>query len=148
SGMEAIQLIEKESRIDLIILDVMMPRMSGFETCMRIRVLRPVECLPILFLTAKHFNDDLVRGFVAGGNDFLTKPIGKNELLSRVNTLLRLLTITRNLTRSIDERAEEVSFAYRQLQWIDVLIQPINHSRTSGQQLKQTLDHLDDFLPP
>ncbi len=148
SGMEAIQLIEQEVRIDLIILDVMMPRMSGFETCMRIRVLRAVESLPILFLTAKHFNDDLVRGFVAGGNDFLTKPIAKNELLSRVNTHLRLLTITRNLARSIDERAEEVSFAYRQLQWIDVLIQQINHSRDSKQLLQQTLDHLEDFLPP
>ncbi len=148
SGQEAIDVVESGAPVDLIILDVMMPRMSGFETCMRLRALRPVETLPILFLTAKHFNDDLVRGFVAGGNDFLTKPIAKNELLSRVNTHLRLLQITRKLTISARERTEEVHSAYRQLHWLDELVHLINRSDQKQQLLQDTLDHLETFLHP
>jgi len=89
SGIEALELVEHKLMPDLILLDVMMPRMSGFEVCRRLReTYSPVD-LPILILTAKNRTRDLVAGFEAGANDYLAKPFDKRELMARVNTLLR-----------------------------------------------------------
>ena len=73
-------------RYDLILLDIMMPDMDGFELCNQIRSL--VDC-PIIFLTAKTQESDIVRGLGIGGDDYITKPFGTNELLARVNAHLR-----------------------------------------------------------
>ncbi|HEX9925636.1 MAG TPA: SpoIIE family protein phosphatase, partial [Anaerolineae bacterium] len=90
SGMEALQLIDNGLEPDLILLDVMMPRMSGYEVCRKLReTYSPLE-LPILILTAKNQTKDLVAGLEAGANDYLPKPFGKEELLARVKTLLTL----------------------------------------------------------
>lgn len=73
-------------RYDLILLDVMMPDVNGFELCNQIR--SRVDC-PIIFLTAKTQESDIVRGLGIGGDDYITKPFGTNELLARVNAHLR-----------------------------------------------------------
>ena len=78
--------LDKLNRYDLIILDIMMPDMDGFELCDQIRSL--VDC-PIIFLTAKTQESDIVRGLGIGGDDYITKPFGTNELLARVNAHLR-----------------------------------------------------------
>lgn len=96
-GPDAVAFIARGEHVDLVLMDVMMPKMTGFEACMRIRINHPVHLLPVVFLTAKNFSDDLVRGFVAGGNDYLTKPISKHELLSRVSVHLTLLDANRRL---------------------------------------------------
>ena len=83
-GVKALEIIASGTPIALVILDVMMPKMSGFEVCMRIRAEHPIERLPVLFLTAKNVQDDLVKGFVCGGNSYLLKPIEKHQLLTRV----------------------------------------------------------------
>ncbi len=89
SGIEAIDLVEHRLIPDLILLDVMMPRMSGFEVCRRLRKSYSPVDLPILILTAKNRTRDMVAGLEAGANDYLAKPFDKRELLARVDTLLR-----------------------------------------------------------
>ena len=90
SGHEALELLRSNNRFDLVILDVMMPRMSGYECCRKIRELHSLNALPVLMLTAKNQVDDLVAGFDAGANDYLTKPFSRHELLSRVRTHVHL----------------------------------------------------------
>ncbi len=87
-GFEALEVLQ-ETKPDLILLDIMMPKMSGYEVCQKIREQYPAQELPIVLLTAKHQVSDLVAGFEIGANDYLTKPFDKNELLARVKTHLR-----------------------------------------------------------
>jgi two-component system sensor histidine kinase ChiS len=93
NGMEALEVIRKGFIPDLILLDVMMPKMTGYELCKKLREQFPATELPVVLLTAKDQVSDLVEGFGAGANDYLTKPISKNELLARIKTHLRLAKI-------------------------------------------------------
>ena len=86
SGEAALDLLGKGASVDLIILDVMMPGLSGYKTCARVR---ETSNVPILFLTARGMDTDLTLGFSAGGDDYLSKPFSNAELLSRVKALLR-----------------------------------------------------------
>ncbi|MEG4116422.1 ATP-binding protein [Microcoleus sp. N9_B4] len=93
SGKEALALLERGYKPDLILLDLMMPRMTGYEVCEKIREKFTAIEVPIVMLTAKNQVSDLVQGFDAGANDFLTKPFVKNELLARIKTHIRLAKI-------------------------------------------------------
>ncbi len=108
NGVEALDYIEGGDKFDLILLDIMMPKMSGYEVAERLRTLYATHELPVIFLTAKNQVSDLVAGFAAGGNDYLTKPIAKPELLSRVKTHLDLLDTNRNLEQKVRERTVEL----------------------------------------
>lgn len=89
SGFQALEVL-KTDQPDLVILDVMMPRMDGYELCGLIRESFDAWQLPILFLTAKNQISDRVKGLSSGANDFLTKPFYQEELLIRVNTHLQI----------------------------------------------------------
>lgn len=93
NGPEALAMIEAGLRPDLLLLDVMMPKMTGYEVCRRIRETLPAHELPIVMLTAKNQVADLVEGLSAGANDYLTKPVSKDELIARLRTHLRLSKI-------------------------------------------------------
>ncbi|MBF0303147.1 MAG: response regulator [Desulfamplus sp.] len=99
SGNEA---IEKLIRInpDIILLDVMMPKLNGYETAKHIRSFFSKEELPIIFLTAKNQVNDLVDGFFVGGNDYITKPISKNELLTRIDFHVSLSNSRKELKKT------------------------------------------------
>ena len=89
SGPEALDLIlEQKKRVDLVLLDVMMPRMTGFEVCSRLREVFDQKVLPVVFLTAKHEEQDLETARESGGNDVLHKPVKKDSLLEHVNQYL------------------------------------------------------------
>ncbi len=75
---------------DLILLDIMMPDLTGFEVCQRLRAAPETRHTPIVFLTALHEMEDHMKGMDVGGDDVLTKPINKLELLTRVKSLLRV----------------------------------------------------------
>jgi signal transduction histidine kinase len=90
NGLEALAMIEKGEEFDLVLLDVMMPKMSGYEVCQRLRERYSLSDLPIVMLTAKNQVQDIVLGFQSGANDYLQKPFDKEELLARVRTLLEL----------------------------------------------------------
>lgn len=85
SGTEALSLVDRE-RPDLVILDVMMPEMDGFETLRRIR---QHSTVPVIMLTARGSDPDKLRGFEFGADDYLTKPFNPDELAARVQALLR-----------------------------------------------------------
>ncbi len=95
-GLEALDFLNSRM-VDIVILDIMMPKMSGFEVCREIRKRFPIDSMPVLFLTAKNVDGDIARGYALGGNEFLTKPISKYELLPRVANHIRLLATYRQL---------------------------------------------------
>lgn len=86
NGIEALEQIKTGYKPDMVLLDVMMPKMTGYEVCRKLREQFPVNELPIVMLTAKNQVPDLVEGLEAGANDYLTKPISKNELMARIKT--------------------------------------------------------------
>ncbi len=85
-GAAAVEYIAAHPETDLVVLDVMMPGMSGYEVCGKIRALSNA---PILFLTAKSAEADMISAYGSGGDDFLSKPFSQGEFLAKVNSLLR-----------------------------------------------------------
>lgn len=96
SGKTAIQHIKKE-QFDLILLDIMMPEMDGFEVCEKLKSDPKTHDLPIIFLTAKTDIESITKAFNVGGVDYITKPFNKAELLIRVKTHLELQEQRKNL---------------------------------------------------
>lgn len=86
SGQEAVELVRTEPRIDLVIMDIMMPGLSGVEACAEIRKFSTV---PMLFLTAKSQLADKAEAYASGGDDYLAKPFSQNELMMKVESLTR-----------------------------------------------------------
>jgi two-component system, sensor histidine kinase ChiS len=110
NGLEALELVEQGFKPDLVLLDVMMPHMTGYEVSQRLRERFLPSELPIVMLTAKNQASDLVAGFEAGASDYLTKPFSKDELLARIKThinLSRLISENRNLNIKQEELAQE-----------------------------------------
>ena len=89
SGKKALDLLE-ENKVDLVLLDIMMPEMNGYETCKEIKKIDAYSNLPVIFLTAKNEVADIIEGFDAGGSDYITKPFHSQELIKRVRTHLEL----------------------------------------------------------
>jgi PleD family two-component response regulator len=94
---------------DLILLDIMMPEMDGFEVCSRLKADANYRDIPVIFLTAKTETEDIVKGFDLGGSDFITKPFRAKELLARVQTHLALQRLQQNLKRKNQELEEALS---------------------------------------
>ena len=88
---------------DLILLDVMMPGIDGFETCRRLKADDKTKNIPVIFMTALDTPEDKVSGFNAGGIDYVTKPIEQQETLARIVTHLRIRDLTLNLNAKIEE---------------------------------------------
>lgn len=101
SGAEALERIADQPRFDLVILDVMMPGMSGFEVCRRLREHTLPSELPVVLLTARNQIADLVEGFNAGANDYLTKPVSKHELMVRTRMHLQLSKLNAAYSRFV-----------------------------------------------
>jgi two-component system cell cycle response regulator len=116
-GLEAMNWIENPEQAlpDLILLDVMMPRMSGFEVCSKIKEDPNTRAIPVMMVTALNELGDIERGVESGTDDFVTKPVNKLELLTRVKSLLRVRHLKRELDRTmayiqdIEKRTGETS---------------------------------------
>ena len=102
-GIAALDMVRQGLQPDLVLLDIMMPRMSGYEVCRKLREQFPANELPVVMLTAKNRVVDLIEGFNAGSNDYLTKPFSKNELLARIKTHLQLAKINESLIRFVPQ---------------------------------------------
>ncbi|MDM8532133.1 ATP-binding protein [Anaerolineales bacterium HSG25] len=126
NGFEALELIESEAPFDLIVLDVMMPRMSGYEVCREIRREYPAAELPVILLTAKNRATDLIAGFDAGANDYLTKPFSSAELLVRVKTHVQLTTLYHNLQKHQHQLEELVAARTLRLEIVAALSEHLN----------------------
>ena len=99
-GLEALDIVKKNPP-DLILLDVMMPKMSGFEVCKRIKNDPATTDIPIIMVTALTEFGDIERGIDSGTDDFLSKPVNKLELLTRIKTMLKLKHLTDKLERTL-----------------------------------------------
>ena len=99
-GLEALDIIGK-SAPDLILLDVMMPKMSGFEVCKRIKNDPKTSDIPVIMVTALNEFGDIERGIDSGTDDFLSKPVNKLELITRVKTMLKLKHLSDKLERTL-----------------------------------------------
>lgn len=85
-GYRAVELVKVERDIDLIVMDIMMPRLSGIEAC---KIIREESMVPVLFLTAKSHEQDKMEAYTEGGDDYLVKPFSKTELLMKIKSLIR-----------------------------------------------------------
>jgi putative two-component system response regulator len=103
-GAEAVTLFGRHN-VDLVVLDVMMPRVSGFEVCRVIKENPETQLTPVILATGLTATQDRIRGIECGADDFLSKPVNKEELLARVRSLLRLKHLTDEM-----EHAEKVLF--------------------------------------
>jgi two-component system, OmpR family, alkaline phosphatase synthesis response regulator PhoP len=99
-GIEALERVAKD-KPDLILLDVMMPKMSGFEVCRRLKLDPATSNIPVIMVTALNEFGDIERGIDSGTDDFVSKPINKLELLTRIRTMLKLKHLTDRLHRTM-----------------------------------------------
>jgi len=104
-GEAALALVEK-NRPDLILLDVMMPGIDGFETCERLKANLNTRDISVIFVTAKTELEDLVRGFEVGGADYIAKPFKREEVLSRVKTHLKIERLVQD-KESLNEKLQD-----------------------------------------
>ncbi len=95
NGIEALTFLE-ERLPDLILLDVMMPEMDGYQFCQKLKSNLAFSHIPVIFLTAKSQSDDIIKGFEVGGVDYVTKPFIAAELMARIKTQLEIKQL-RNL---------------------------------------------------
>jgi len=104
-GPEALEIIKKD-KPDLILLDIMMPKISGFEVCRRVKNDPATAHIPIIMVTALNDFGDMQRAVDCGTDDFVSKPVNKLEMLTRVKTMLKLKHLTDKLERTLAYLAE------------------------------------------
>ncbi len=132
-GAQALDIAAHEA-LDLVLLDVLMPGMDGFEACRRLRLLPAMHSVPIVMVTALEATDDCVRGLEAGADDFIIKPFNPAELHARVRSLLRVKAL-------FDEsRRQRLALA----EWSATLEQRV----AAGVTQVERLSRLKRFLPP
>jgi len=133
SGAEALEKIS-EQKVDLVLLDIQMPEMNGFEVAKLIRSRRKFQNIPIIFLTAVYKSEDFKQqGFESGAIDYLTKPIDDTILLSRVKAYLRVIEGEREINRRLSEEIEARKRT-------EAVLEDLN------QQLKEASRHKTDYL--
>ena len=121
SGQAALDIALKNPRIDLIVLDIQMPDMDGFQTASMLKVRQKTRDIPIIFLTAAYKTDEFQqKGYEVGAADYLLKPIDDNQLINKIITYLRLIEKERGMNRQlellVEQRTEELRQARNYLQ--------------------------------
>ena len=156
NGEEAIEAVA-ERKPDLVILDVMMPRMSGYEVSAQLRRRYSPTQLPIILVTAKNQVSDLIEGFSVGANDYLTKPIIKEELMARIRLHLELSQINMAYSRFVPheffdllgrESVLDVQLGDNREQDLTILFLDIRGFTTLSEQMnpEETFKFLNSFL--
>jgi DNA-binding response OmpR family regulator len=118
---------------DLILLDVMMPGIDGFETCRRLKANPLIEAIPVIFMTALSDPLDKVKGLEIGAVDYITKPFQQEEVLARAKLHLKLYHLTQTLEQRVTERTAELSDSVRKLQQAQLRLVQSEKMSTLGQ---------------
>jgi two-component system OmpR family response regulator len=152
NGRDALALVSDGAAFDLMILDVMLPDLDGFEVCRRMRT--EGIGIPVVFLTAADAVEDRVRGLTIGGDDYLTKPFSVEELVARVQVMLRrtgALTTTQLLTCAdlvldddahvVTRHGEVVSLSLTEYKLLRFLLRNAGHVMSKD----QILDHVWNY---
>lgn len=135
--------IAKSTLPDLILLDVRLPDLDGFDVCRRLKADEPTAEIPVIFMTVMNQTEDKIRGFDAGGVDYITKPAQQEEVLARVATHLRLRELTRKLAESKATLERRVVERTAQLAQTNLSLKKEILER---QQMEVTLQHLNREL--
>ncbi|NOZ47738.1 MAG: sigma-54-dependent Fis family transcriptional regulator [Chlorobi bacterium] len=114
NGKYALEWLYKRE-FDLILLDIMMPEMDGFETCSIIRKNEKYNDLPVIFLTAKNDTKDIIEGFKIGAQDYITKPFDEEELIARVKTHLMIRKMSLQMQELVNQRTAELQKTHEEL---------------------------------
>jgi two-component system, sensor histidine kinase and response regulator len=137
SGPKAIDWIYKQN-FDLILLDVMMPEMDGFDVCKTIRKDNKFDAVPIIFLTARTDAEGIVKGFEVGAQDYITKPFNTLELLARVKTQLelksnreKLVSVNQWLENEVQKRTLQLEESNRKLEKANEDLLALDEAKTS-----------------
>jgi two-component system sensor histidine kinase ChiS len=157
SGIDALEEIEQGLKPDLVLLDIMMPHMTGYEVCQHIREHFSASELPIVMLTAKNQVHDLVEGFSVGANDYLVKPVSKSELIARIRTHLQLAKINQAYSRFVPyeflqflsrESILDVKLGDQVQKEMTVLFSDIRSFTTISEAMtpKQNFDFINEYL--
>jgi PAS domain S-box-containing protein len=153
SGQEALDIALHDPRIDLIVLDVQMPDMDGFQTATMLKVRQKTRDIPIIFLTAAYKTDEFQqKGYDVGAADYLLKPIDDNQLINKISTYLRLIEKERDLNRQletlVEERTRELQLANTYLENIIgnmgealLLLDPEGHIKSANPAACRMLDY-------
>jgi len=126
NGLEAVQQFQDESP-DLVLMDVMMPEMDGYEATAKIRELYPNKWVPIMFLTAKSQDADHVKGIQVGGDDYITKPINLVILEARIKAVTRIAEMQRQIVENSEQLEHYRDENEREQQLAKHLIEKITH---------------------
>jgi len=106
-GKTALDIVNSEDNIDLILLDIMMPDMDGFEVCKILKNNKQTMHIPVIFLSARNKVQDIQKGFDIGAVDYITKPFNPTELISRTHTHLKLRAYEKNLEAKVEEEIKK-----------------------------------------
>jgi len=117
NGVDALRAVKREN-FDLILLDVMMPDMSGFEVCRFLKIDSKTASIPVIFLTASSDKETLSKAFKVGGSDYLNKPFYQEELIARVETSISLREYEKDLESIVMQRTQEIQETQVQLMYI------------------------------
>jgi DNA-binding response OmpR family regulator len=112
NGEEAVEIVEEEY-FDLILMDVMMPKMDGYEACGKIKAMSLKSGIPVIFLTSRTDADGIAKGFKSGGVDYIFKPFNVEELLARVKTHIALKDAREELFKKNQNQQESLIYAQR-----------------------------------
>ncbi len=153
SGPEALEIIQKDCP-DLVLLDVMMPEMSGLEVCKHIRQDLNLNDLPVILLTALNNNEDIVEGFAAGANDFVSKPFNNEVLLMRIRFQLSVVASTRIILKQTEDLSNTISsrdklysvIAHDLRSPLGTIRMILNYVTPKVKELSQADDELKDML--
>jgi two-component system sensor histidine kinase ChiS len=118
SGTEALQILA-EQNIDLVLLDLMLPGMSGFEVCQKMRADESLQNVPIIMVTARDTAADLIKGFATGANDYITKPFNREELLVRIENQLvikQMLDMEKSVSNGLRIEKDSITNLYQRSQ--------------------------------
>src|SRR6056297_3538023 len=120
SGADALEWLNNES-FDLVLLDIMMPGMDGYEVCRKIKADKETAHIPVIFITAKQDTDSIVKGFDVGAVDYISKPFEERELLARLAFHLELLYARRQLEKLNNELQEKNDTMMQSLRYAEKL---------------------------
>ena len=158
SGQAALDIALQDPRIDLIVLDVQMPEMDGFQTASMLKVRHKTRDIPVIFLTAAYKTDEFQqKGYEVGAADYLLKPIDDNQLINKISTYLRLIEKERDMNRRlellVEERTAELRLAKQYLENVInnmgealLLLEPDGSIKTANPAACRMLDYQQEDL--
>lgn len=145
-GDEAWDILKQPDAPQIAILDWEMPELDGVEVCKRVRELERDNPIYIIMLTGRDSKEDIIRGFDAGADDYVTKPFNENELMARIRVAERIVTIQGSLNDTVEELRQAIEYMKTLKGVISVCdtCYKIKNQENEWQELKEYIDHYPD----